>query len=76
MDYCFRPCRSGSDLNVSFGCRKSCRCFVLLFESSGNAAVDKRKLFRMGKGLFVRESVKQNCIAQGNRFQSCIEEKT
>lgn len=48
----------------------------IVFESSGNAAVDKRKLFRMGKGLFVREGVNQNCVAQGNRFQSCTEEKT
>lgn len=30
----------------------------IVFESNGNAAVDKRKLFRMGKGLFVREGVK------------------
>lgn len=76
LDYCFRPGRSGPDLNVSFGCGESCRCFVLLFESSGNAALDKRKLFGTGKGLFVREGVKQNCIAQGSRFQSCTEEKT
>lgn len=48
----------------------------MLFESIGNAAVNKRKLFRMGNGLFVREELKQNCIAQGNRFQSCTEEKT
>lgn len=48
----------------------------IVFESSGNAALDKRKLFRIGKGLFVREGVKQNCIAQGSRFQSCTEEKT
>lgn len=76
MNYCFRPDRSGPDLQVSFGCRESCRCLILLLKSSGNAALDKRKLFGTGKVLFLREGVKQTCIAQGNRFQSCTEEKT
>lgn len=35
-------------------------CFCL--QRSGNAALDKRKIFRMGKGLFVRERVRQNCL--------------
>lgn len=60
------------DLDVGRAAGAFCCCL----QRSGKAALDKRKIFRMGKGLFVREEVKQNCIAQGNRFQSHTEEKT
>lgn len=60
------------DLDVGRAAGALCCCL----QRSGNAALDKRKIFRMGKGLFVREGVKQNCIAQGSRFQSCTEEET
>lgn len=56
------------DLDLGRAAGASCK-------RSGNAALDKRKIFRMGKGLFVR-GVRQNCLAQGNRFQSCIKEET
>lgn len=60
------------DLGVGRAAGALCCCL----QRSRNSALVKRKIFRMGKGLFVRERVKQNCIAQGNRFQSCTEEKT
>lgn len=60
------------DLDIGRAAGALCCCL----QGSGNAALDKRKIFRMGKGLFVRKGVKRNCIAEGKRFQSCTEEKT